>query len=269
VIGNLRHQSKSRSPICQRRTAGRRRGTAEINRQEQTRPDRSFPTNTTPCSSTADPRQDDIQGGNVGLQGSTQAIIKQVTDSLKVEFREMISSSSSQNKENSKLIDTLRLQQKKDSTLAGALDITSDGAKMQYIAFAKMKIGISDTREKLENHDILGALGVLEELEKITDIRLDLIKRADSCPGGWAASTIFEKKVLGDTDEKKDKLWDASVAELKTQQKSGDVPTRSRPKNRFSQRDGYGAGNYNYGAGYNNYGRFNSPFRSVLLISRL
>jgi hypothetical protein len=227
--------------------------------QDKFRQDSSLPTNTA-SSSSADPHHEDTNGGNADFQGSTQAIVRQVTHSLKEEFRETISSSTSRDKENSKLIDSLRLQQNKDSTFASAHDITSEGAKKQYIAFAKIKIGITEVREKLENHNVLGALGVLEEIEKIADIRLNLIKRADSCPGGWSAATDLEDKLTGVSNEKKDKLWDASAVDLKTKQKSGKVATRSRPKYWFSQRDEYN--NNSYGAGYN-YGQYNSPFQSV------
>jgi hypothetical protein len=163
----------------------------------------------------------------------------------------------------SKDIEDLRAQQKNSVLLAEATGLRSEGSRRQFAAFAKVKTGISDARRLLQNHDILGALGVLETAEKVTDIRLDVIKRGDSVPGdGWEAAGSYENRMLGDADAKGDKQWEASLADVLAKKKQKEaVKSSEGNSNQFYGRKPYGTSSFgvsHYGGRYSG-----SPFRGI------
>jgi hypothetical protein len=162
--------------------------------------------------------EDALEGWQPGIQPTTTPsvsilkpdlfsanLVSQVaaskTSSIRSEFQDLLKSRDNKFLATSKDIEDLRAQQKNSILLAEATGLRSEGSRRQFAAFAKVKTGISDARRLLQNHNIHGALGVLETAEKVTDIRLDVIKRADSVPGdGWEAAGSYENCMLGDAD---------------------------------------------------------------------
>jgi hypothetical protein len=104
-----------------------------------------------------------------------------ITDSLRAEFQDLLKSRENCLVGTTKEIEEIRAQQKKALLLAEGAGLKSEGAKKQFAAFAKVKSGIADTHRLLQSHDILGALGILEETEKVAGLHLNTIKRADLC----------------------------------------------------------------------------------------
>jgi hypothetical protein len=94
-----------------------------------------------------------------------------------------------------------------------AAQLNSKGARLQYLAFGRVKSGVVDAIRLLKGHETLSAIRSLEEVEHVPNRRY-VVKRTGSTPGAWPAATIYEKKLLSETsDAKNDKLWDVAVAE--------------------------------------------------------
>jgi hypothetical protein len=86
--------------------------------------------------------------------------------------------------------------------------LVSEGAQLQYLAFGKIRAGVSDAIRLLKTHDTLGAINALERVEQVVDLHLDVVKRAGSAPGMWPVATLYEKMKLVETsDAKDDKIW--------------------------------------------------------------
>jgi hypothetical protein len=196
----------------------------------------------------------------------SQFIIEAVSASLRSELQNMALSRDQKEASTSSELEKLKLQHKTDSLLAGALALKSEGNRAQWHAFAKVKSSLADIRHKLESHDVLGALASIESGERIVDLRLDIIKRADSLPGGWPVATIFERKVLGDADEKQDKAWASAESEYNAKKKSSvfdaDAGLRRRARSRPSRAREYSSEvEPYYNADFTQ--RYNAPFRYV------
>jgi hypothetical protein len=114
----------------------------------------------------------------------------------------------------SKDIDNVRAAQRQMDLQTEAARLNSEGARAQFVAFGKVKAGVSDAIRSLRAHKTLNAIKVLEEVEKVADLRINVVRRAGSTPGAQAAATIYERKLLAESsDAKNDKLWDAPMAE--------------------------------------------------------
>ena len=80
-----------------------------------------------------------------------------------------------------------------------------------------------------------GVENALKEIEAIADFRLDMVRRADSMPGGWAAANIYERRVAGQSDTKNDKVWKSAVEEAaQTRKTKRKYPAVSQPDKPFS-----------------------------------
>ena len=90
--------------------------------------------------------------------------------------------------------------------------------------------------------DTTAAFAALDRLDKVTNLRMETIERADKLPGGWGAATIFER--MAQTEDanaaKLDRVWKAAASELESK-KSADHPSRSYQSSsgRGEQRGGY------------------------------
>ena len=80
--------------------------------------------------------------------------------------------------------DQMRLNQRSSAIASKAAFLKSEGAKAQYIAFAKIKANLEEARIKAKLGDGDGVLAAIDRMEEITDVRLELVERADNMPGG-------------------------------------------------------------------------------------
>lgn len=185
-------------------------------------------------------RQYESTGIVEGARGPIRDIVNAVTENLQTHFQKLLDSKDKDVSSTLSELQQLKLQQQSESLISSAAQLSGEGAKAQYLAFAKIKSGLSAIRQKLNSHDTLGAIATISDIEKVVDVRLELVKRADSLPGGWPAGTIFEKKALGVTDEKSDKLWNQSVTELNSQSDSeGKVKSKARSRSQRRYQDDY------------------------------
>jgi hypothetical protein len=139
-----------------------------------------------------------------------------------------------------KEIESFRAQQKHSSLLTEAAQVNSEGAKAQFLAFAKVKAEISDARRLLKAGNKDEACKALDKADKVIDLRLDLIKRVDTLPGGSAAAMLYEKKMNSSIDKKCNKAWDQSVQDVKAKRNdksedksAGKARSRFEGSNRF------------------------------------
>ena len=151
--------------------------------------------------------------------------------------------------------DRMPLEQRSSAIASKAAFLSSDGAKSQFLAFAKIKANVEDARMKVQAGDGDAVLGALKRMEEIADICLELFQRADSLSGGWPAATIFER--LAETTDgnkgKYDRLWKTAVGEAEAKKAKIAESKKSSFKTSFKP-------NYARGGGF----RGNYSFRSVL-----
>ena len=152
-------------------------------------------------------------------------------------------------------LEKLKLDHRTNSLMVRAGFLSSEGAKAQFAAFAKVKANVEDARAKVLAGDKAAALTALDRLEKVADLRLELVERADKLPGGWAAATIFERMAQSEdaNQGKFDKIWKSACGELEDK-KAADAK-RSAYRGRSSA-----ASPHFRGATRGNY-----SFRSVIL----
>ena len=136
-----------------------------------------------------------------------------VTANLGAQLRDILAEKDGKAEEMAKEVEALRAAQKHASLLTEATELRSESAQKQFLAFAKIKAEVANVRRLMSSGDLVGADAALVEVEKITDFRLDMVRRADSMPGGWAAATIYERRLAGQTETKNDKVWKAAVEE--------------------------------------------------------
>lgn len=148
--------------------------------------------------------------------------------------------------------ETMRLQQKTNEIMGRAAFLSSDGAKAQFRQFARIKANCNEARYSVASGNEEGILAALERIEKIADLRLDVIERADSTPGGWQAAAAYERAVeAGDADSsRRDRIWKNALAESEGK--------RSAENSRRAAAKGRGPSNRGFRGNYNN------TFRSVI-----
>ena len=170
-------------------------------------------------------------------------IAKDVAASLRQEMQALLERASSREAPSAEEIDKLKLEQRTNTLMAKASLLSTDGAKAQYLAFAKVKANSEDARRKIAMGDGLAAVEALDRLDKVVDLRLELIQRADKSPGGWGAATIFEQ-IAQESDAnspKMDRYWKAAVAQMEDKKDSRRSASRGRP-----ERAGGTRGNYSF-----------------------
>jgi hypothetical protein len=107
---------------------------------------------------------------------------------------------------------------------AEAARLNSEGAQMQYVAFGKVCAGVMEAIRQLKSHDTLAAIKSLEEVARVADLCLDVIKRAGTSSRLWPAATLYKKRMMTETsDVKHDKIWAECVANSKAVVKSKPV----------------------------------------------
>ena len=112
--------------------------------------------------------------------------------------------------------DRIKLDHRISTIMNGASFLKSEGNKLQFKAFAKIKANLEHAQEKSKAGDIEGAIAAIERGQKVADIRLELIERADQRPGGWGAATVFEQLAETGVPSKYDKLWKYACSEAET-----------------------------------------------------
>jgi hypothetical protein len=84
------------------------------------------------------------------------------------------------------------------------------------LAFGKIKSGITDTMRLLKAHEMLPTIKALEEVERVADLRIDVIRKAGLLPGLWPAATLYECRMLAEnTNAKDDKVWEQCQVDAK------------------------------------------------------
>ena len=149
-------------------------------------------------------------------QALLSAISSGLREDLRSEMRSLIQQASKQQSSvDPEEWDRMRLEQRSSSIMSRAAFLTSEGAKAQFGAFAKIKANVEEARQRALAGDGDGVLAALDRMEHVADIRLELIERADRLPGGWPAATIFERLASnGDANKAKlDRAWKSACAE--------------------------------------------------------
>ena len=111
-----------------------------------------------------------------------------VTENLKGHLQNMMVERQGRSDDLVKEVEELRAAQRHASLLSEASELQSESAQRQFAAFVKVKSGVSNARRLMSVGEVSGAEAALGEVEKLADFRLDMIRRADSLPGGWAAA---------------------------------------------------------------------------------
>ena len=184
-----------------------------------------------------------------------QRIAARISMQLREEMRDILRDVNQTPATTSEDLEKLKLDHRTNSLMVRAGFLTSDGAKAQFAAFAKVKANVEDARAKILAGEKTAALAALDRLEKVADLRLELVERADKLPGGWAAATIFERMAQSEdaNQGKFDKIWKSACGELE-EKKTADAK-RSAFRGRAS------AASHHYRGSL----RGNYSFRSVLL----
>ena len=136
-----------------------------------------------------------------------------VTANLGSQLRDILAERESRAEAMAKEVESLRAAQQHASLLTEATELHSESAQKQFIAFAKIQSGVAEVRRLMGAGDLAAADAALGEMEKVADFRLDMVRRADSLPGGWAAANIYERRVAGQSETKNDKIWKSAVEE--------------------------------------------------------
>jgi hypothetical protein len=131
-------------------------------------------------------------------------IIAEVSSSIKDEVRDLMAESTISLKD----LEDVKAAQRVSNLQSEAARLISEGAQLQYLVFGKIQAGFSDVICLLKTHDTPDAITALERVEKVVDLRLDVVKRAGSAPGMWPVATLYEKRMLAETlDARNDEVW--------------------------------------------------------------
>lgn len=237
--GGNRSRSHSRERAGARTHGGRGRDRSHDRNRDRSRSRSrdSVDENTRPKSCVG--RTFGVPGSSV-LASDAEAVLarkvaESVTENLKSQLQIMLAEKEGGSADMIKEVEALRAAQHHSSLLSEAAELQSESAQKQFVAFAKVKSGVGDARRLVLAGDTKGAEIALSGVEKVADFRLDMIRRADSLPGGWAAANLYEKRVSGQTqaDNRNDKIWRAAVEEAnqtrKDKRKHSGSETQSQP----------------------------------------
>ena len=191
--------------------------------------------------------ESEIQEQSARDQALLSAMSSGLREELRSEMRSLfLQASKQQSSVDPEEWDRMRLEQRSSAIMSRAAFLSTEGAKAQFGAFAKIKASVEDARQKALAGDGEGVLAALDRLEHVADIRLEVIERADGLPGGWPAATIFERLASnGDANKAKlDRIWKSACVEAEAK-KSVDSSKRAAavrgktPYVRGSQRGNY------------------------------
>ena len=151
------------------------------------------------------------------LQAREKALVSALTANMRAEMRSLFQENAAARPSvvDQQEWDKMRLKQRSGEIASRAAFLNTEGAKAQFIAFAKIKANLEEARAKVQAGDGDGVIAAFDRMEDVTDVRLELIERADSMPGGWPAATIFERIAqTGNANKTKfDKMWKLAVGE--------------------------------------------------------
>ena len=179
---------------------------------------------------------------NQAERARDQRIVEDVTRNLRAEIAAMMDQVKPRENQAAEELDRLKLEQRTNSLMTKGALLTSEGAKAQYLAFARIKASAEEVRRKIGAGDGLAAAEALDRLEKVVDLRMETIFRADNTPGGWTVATVFERMAYdADANQPKlDRCWKAAAAQVEEKKDFARKTTaRGRPMER-------GRGNYSF-----------------------
>ena len=159
------------------------------------------------------------EGSSDVEQALASKVAATVTENLKGHLQNILGERQGRSDELIKEVEELRAAQRHASLLSEASELQSESAQRQFAAFVKIKSGVANARRLMAVGDAAAADRALNEVEKQADFRLDMIRRADSLPGGWAAANVYERRVAGNIDSKNDKIWRSAVEEANKNRK--------------------------------------------------
>ena len=176
-----------------------------------------------------------------GERERDQRIVDDVTRNLRAEISALMEQVRPQESPAAEELDRLKVEQRTNSLMAKASLLSSEGAKAQFLAFPRIKASAEEVRRKIAAGDGLAAAEVLDRLERVVDLRLETIQRADKSPGGWSVATVFERMAYNaDANQPKlDRCWKAAAAQVDEKKESRKTASRGRPTER-------GRGNYSF-----------------------
>jgi hypothetical protein len=112
-------------------------------------------------------------------------IIAEVSCSIIDEVWDLMARSQRESTISLKDLEDVKVAQRVTNLKSEAARLVSEGAQLQYLVFGKIQARVSDVIHLLKTHDMLDAITALEHVEKVVDLRLDVVKRARSAPGMW------------------------------------------------------------------------------------
>jgi hypothetical protein len=155
-------------------------------------------------------------------------IVAEVSSSLREKLKGIVAGSQRGASVTSKDIEDIRAAQHHTDLQSEGECLSSEGARLQFLAFGKIKSGIGDAMRLLKAHETLSAIKALEEVERVVDLRIDVIGKAGLSPGLWPAAAHYEHRMLAEnTNAKNDKVWeqcqvDAKAAKAQSRIASGE-----------------------------------------------
>jgi hypothetical protein len=133
---------------------------------------------------------------------------KIMAEIFKDEVWDLVASSQRKSTISLKVLEDVKAAQRPTDLQSEAARLVSEGAQLQYLAFGKIRAGVSDAICLLKTHDTLGAITALERAKKVVDLRLDVVKKAGSVSGMWPVATLYKKRMLAETlDARNDEVW--------------------------------------------------------------
>ena len=172
-------------------------------------------------------------------------IAEDVTRNLRAEMQAMMQQLKPQDIPTVEELDRLKLEQRTNALMAKSSLLSSEGSKAQYQAFAKIKASSEEARRKIALGDGLAAVEALDRLDKVVNLRLELIQRADKSPGGWHVATVFEQLAQeSDANQPKlDRCWKAAQVQVEERKETS---RRSATRGRADRGGGGSRGNYSF-----------------------
>jgi hypothetical protein len=185
------------------------------------------------CSSQREDEEEDEETHRWGQREEERPawmadIVAEVSSSLRKELKGIVAGNQRGTSVTSKDIEDIRAAQRHADLQSEAACLSSEGAQLQFLVFGKIKSGVADAMRLLGAHKLLPTIKALEEVEKVADLRFDVIRKAGLSPGLWPAATLYERRMLAENaNAKNDKVWeqcqvDAKAAKAQSRIASGE-----------------------------------------------
>ena len=180
--------------------------------------------------------EDEDDAEETEQQCRNAALFSMLSADLRTEMKSLFRQSmatSSQSAFDPEEWDRMKLDHRISTIMNRASFLKSEGNKLQFKAFAKIKANLEHAQEKLKAGDEEGAIAAIERVGKVANIRLELIERADQRPGGWGAATVFEQLAETGVPSKYDKLWKYACSEVETTKTASSQDKSYRQEHHF------------------------------------